>query len=494
VFGAYFALLEIRFCEGPLLGGATATEGRVAFLPAPSDGDFAAAVESAAASGASAVLFEADRAEPRPFGYRHDQEAPKLPAAMVSRALAARVKAALEAGSSLSAQITIAEKDDEEAEEMDQGLVSAFIAEDVVEDEVHRQLKSLREERERCKRALRFARQMRALLEQNEAHCPVCFQAGDEAEAFAVMPDCFHVLCRACLDRQVGHESFFACPLCRTNVARLDVVVFRAPGCGCRAAEEGGNERRQGRTVAVEVQEIDQQAGPRESLEGITLELEDEAAAGNGETGRTSAATDAAPAERGVSGNEGEQAEEEESSADRNLRGWGLTREGVAEDTNVRAWEALPSKLQRLLDLLRELLASGPEERVLVFTQWAVHVAHLRDVLEQHGVEALALVGELRETMAALSRFGRPEEPRVLLLSSQRHSSGINLQAARHVIIVHPYCTPTLSSRECISRQQMLAFEEQAVGRVRRYPQNRPVHVYRLFAAGTVEEELYAVR
>merc|ERR1719401_107201 len=154
-------------------------------------------------------------------------------------------------------------------------------------------------------------------------------------------------------------------------------------------------------------------------------------------------------------------------------------------------WERAPSKLQRLLSLLREILASGPEERVLVFTQWAVHVTHLQEILAQQGVETLALVGELRETMDALRRFGRPSEPRVLLLSSQRHSSGINLQVARHVIIVHPYCTPTASSQESISREQMLAFEAQAIGRVRRYPQRQTVYVYRLFAAGTVEEGLY---
>ncbi len=106
--------------------------------------------------------------------------------------------------------------------------------------------KALRGERERCERSLRFARQMRHLLERhtdgwtikgrcwsvgdgrqiigsipefcsgsvlhkyepsakllrplnptyrvcplrNEAHCPVCFATGKEAEAFAVLPDC----------------------------------------------------------------------------------------------------------------------------------------------------------------------------------------------------------------------------------------------------------------------------------------------------------------
>jgi len=332
-------------------------------------------------------------------------------------------------------------------EEADQGLVSAFIADDVVDDELHRNLNALRAERERCARALRFARQMRALLEQNEAHCPICFQSGDEAAAFAVMPDCFHVLCRACLDRQVGHEPSFACPLCRIGVARLDVVVFRAPA-GLVAQDAGDADVPAGgaATPGANAPPPDAVAATPPPL--TTSELRPDA---------------------------------QEAVA--------VRREGV-----VSAWESLPSKLQRLLDLLRGLLDSGTDERVLVFTQWVVHVAHLQEVLHEHGVESLALVGQLRETMDVLSRFGRPGEPRVLLLSSQRHSSGINLQAARHVVIVHPYCTPTSSSRESISRSQMLAFEAQAIGRVRRYPQSRPVQVYRLFASGTIEEELYSSR
>jgi len=165
-----------------------------------------------------------------------------------------------------------------------------------------------------------------------------------------------------------------------------------------------------------------------------------------------------------------------------------------ALDTGSATWEVLPSKIQRLVLLLRELFDSGVEERVLVYTQWASHVSHLHELLSQHGIEALALVGELNETMDALRRFGRPGEPRVLLLSSQRHSSGINLQAARHLVVVHPYCTPTATCQESISRAQMLSFEAQAIGRVRRYPQKRPVHVYRFFAAGSVEEGLYIGR
>ena len=35
---------------------------------------------------------------------------------------------------------------------------------------------------------------------------------------------------------------------------------------------------------------------------------------------------------------------------------------------------------------------------------------------------------------------GREGEPRVLPLSSEAHASGINLQCARYVLLLHPHC------------------------------------------------------
>uniref|UniRef100_A0A7S4T7H0 RING-type domain-containing protein n=1 Tax=Alexandrium monilatum TaxID=311494 RepID=A0A7S4T7H0_9DINO len=448
---------------GPGCGGG----GSIALLSCPEDGDFATAASAAGAAGAVAVLFEADDGGVRPFGYRHDQAPPTVPAAMIGRTLVAKVRAALAEGAPLAARVEIAAKAEDEAEEeADQGLVSAFIAEDAIQQELHQRLKVLREERERCERSLRFARNMHELLERNEAHCPVCLHGGNEAEAFAVLPECFHVLCRSCLEGQAAGRAAFACPMCRANTVRTEVVIFRPP------------------PTSIAVEDDPRGAVP---TDGTTQ-------GGGSAHGRSDGSTDDNPDAAG----------EDEAAVDARADPAGVGagnapdgaaaggRAGPASPRADSAWEALPSKMQRLVMLLRDLLDSGSEERVLVFTQWAAHVAYLRDLLGRHGIQVLALAGELAETMDALRRFGRPEEPRVLLLSSQRHSSGINLQAARHVVIVHPYCTPTAASQESISRTQMLAYEAQAIGRVRRYPQRRPVIIYRLFAAGTVEEGLYA--
>ena len=65
---------------------------------------------------------------------------------------------------------------------------------------------------------------------------------------------------------------------------------------------------------------------------------------------------------------------------------------------------------------------------------------------------------------------------------------------ARHVVIVHPYCTPSARSARQLSLGDLASYERQAVGRVRRFPQQRQVEVYRFFAPGTVEEEVYTGR
>ena len=138
--------------------------------------------------------------------------------------------------------------------------------------------------------------------------------------------------------------------------------------------------------------------------------------------------------------------------------------------------------------------AGGEPPRLLIYTQWLAHVKYVAQLLRRAGVPCLALGGSLEECMGSLARFGSAGAPRVLVLSSQHHASGINLQCATNLIVLHPYCTPTAAEPADISYKQLLAYEAQAVGRIRRYPQTRCVHVYRIYAQGTIEEALYAAQ
>lgn len=58
-------------------------------------------------------------------------------------------------------------------------------------------------------------------------------------------------------------------------------------------------------------------------------------------------------------------------------------------------------------------------------------------------------------------------------------STGANLEVANHVIISHPYCPPHIQSVASVPLAQAQAFEQQAVGRVLRFPQTKDVFLYR---------------
>ena len=135
--------------------------------------------------------------------------------------------------------------------------------------------------------------------------------------------------------------------------------------------------------------------------------------------------------------------------------------------------------------------ADADGEHILIYTQWLAHVDYLSEVLADAGYPTLRMSGDLSHCMHCLAQFGQPGQPRILLLSSQHHASGINLQVARHLIIVHPYCTPHATYPEAVSYDALKAYEQQAIGRIQRYPQRRTCHVHRLFATDTVEEMLY---
>lgn len=130
-------------------------------------------------------------------------------------------------------------------------------------------------------------------------------------------------------------------------------------------------------------------------------------------------------------------------------------------------------------------------EHVLIYTQWLAHVEHVGAVLEAANLPCLRMSGDLTACMRCLQAFGQRGQPRILVLSSQHHASGLNLQIARNLIMIHPYCTPSASAPEDVSFAQLRAYEQQAIGRIRRYPQVKPVRVWRLFGKDSVEEGLY---
>jgi len=91
----------------------------------------------------------------------------------------------------------------------------------------------------------------------------------------------------------------------------------------------------------------------------------------------------------------------------------------------------------------------------------------------------------------AMEKFQRtvigPDDERVLLLELHNESaSGANLTTANHAIFVHPLHVHSL--------YKYVACETQAIGRIRRYGQEKKVHLWRYLATDTVDTSIYEER
>lgn len=137
------------------------------------------------------------------------------------------------------------------------------------------------------------------------------------------------------------------------------------------------------------------------------------------------------------------------------------------------------AKLEALLDLLSGLTSEG--RRVLVFSQFAQMLALIGAALDKRRMAYLSLTGDTPSATRGdlVQRFQNGEVP-IFLISLKAGGVGLNLTAADAVIHYDPWWNP--------------AVESQATDRAYRIGQDKPVFVYKLICAGTVEEKIQAMQ
>jgi superfamily II DNA or RNA helicase len=131
------------------------------------------------------------------------------------------------------------------------------------------------------------------------------------------------------------------------------------------------------------------------------------------------------------------------------------------------------AKLARLLEMLEELLAEG--RRVLLFSQFTSMLELIEQDLKARGVGYVKLTGETRDRKKPVDAFQSGKAP-LFLISLKAGGTGLNLTAADTVIHYDPWWNP--------------AVENQATDRAHRIGQDKPVFVYKLIVAGSVEEKI----
>ena len=137
------------------------------------------------------------------------------------------------------------------------------------------------------------------------------------------------------------------------------------------------------------------------------------------------------------------------------------------------------AKLDLLLDLLDGLVAEG--RHVLVFSQFTEMLALIAAALDARGLRHASLTGQTpaAERAARVKAFQAGKVP-LFLVSLKAGGVGLNLTAADTVIHYDPWWNP--------------AVEAQATDRAHRIGQDKPVFVYKLICADTVEEKIQALQ
>jgi SNF2 family DNA or RNA helicase len=131
-----------------------------------------------------------------------------------------------------------------------------------------------------------------------------------------------------------------------------------------------------------------------------------------------------------------------------------------------------------LLERIEELADEG--HQVLVFSQFTSMLEIIRTRLAATGIGHLILTGATENRAELVDTFQSDKSKTVFLLSLKAAGFGLNLTAASYAFLYDPWWNP--------------AAEAQAIDRIHRIGQTRPVMAYRLIADNTVEQKIRALQ
>jgi superfamily II DNA or RNA helicase len=135
------------------------------------------------------------------------------------------------------------------------------------------------------------------------------------------------------------------------------------------------------------------------------------------------------------------------------------------------------AKLDVLLERLVEVAAEG--HRALVFSQFTSFLDLAAERLDAAGLAYAHLDGSTARRGDVIDGFRGGDAP-VFLISLKAGGFGLTLTEAEYVFLLDPWWNP--------------AAESQAIDRAHRIGQTKSVFVYRLIAAGTIEEKVLALQ
>ncbi|KAG9037362.1 hypothetical protein FS837_001449 [Tulasnella sp. UAMH 9824] len=143
--------------------------------------------------------------------------------------------------------------------------------------------------------------------------------------------------------------------------------------------------------------------------------------------------------------------------------------------------QTLPSsaKTRKLVEILEKIEEeSEGQDKTIVFSQFTSFLDIVEKFLRKAGIKFVRYDGSMKldERSAALDKFRSNPNYNVALISFKAGSTGLNLTAANHVVLLDLWWNP--------------AIEDQAFDRAHRFGQKKDVFIHKLVIPKTVEERI----
>ena len=137
------------------------------------------------------------------------------------------------------------------------------------------------------------------------------------------------------------------------------------------------------------------------------------------------------------------------------------------------------TKMNQILADLKALMQDKEaKNRIILFSEFRGLANLIHQSLLDNGIQSLRIQG--MESHRENTKAKWSEESPILILTAEDGAAGLNLPAANHVFLVHPFINK--------------AIEEQAIARAHRPGQQREVKVWRYVTKNTLEEKLWNSR
>ena len=151
-----------------------------------------------------------------------------------------------------------------------------------------------------------------------------------------------------------------------------------------------------------------------------------------------------------------------------------INRDKMYTITNL---DQVKLKYSTKIDKLLEIVLSKPDKKFIIYTQFDNLIAKLYQLLNFENIGCIEY-----KSPEQIDEFKNELNKRVLILSSVKNASGIDLSFVSNIIIFEPIIGDTLFLRD---------IEKQIIGRIYRINQTENINVYRFIIKNTIEEQIF---